>query len=394
MEIDKYWKVRREISELWAQMKSAPEFILGTPARLLYDALFHRLTEHHYTQLIPETEKISLFVIHQPHGISDSFFLTLDHLTQNGYSILVISNGRLTQEDIRKLRDKCWYVLIRPNIGYDFGGYRDGLRILKHLNLSPKFLLLINDSIWYPIIENDDLLERLENLQSDFCGPTLFGDDIEFYTGRERYPPFLASFMMLFREDIVKDERFWSYWKSYRFSNNKRKTMRRGERGLSQHLKKIGYPPSALLSKRVFQTYIERLTLPQMIEGVHQIVVIDPHVERQRVALCATAAKLRFDRGDLDPLDEASFVEHKDLRADMIGFFNTATRKPNYVTTAPVIAHFKLGTPYLKKNIGHPIYLKSLQMVLNFESDRAFPLLLPGIRQEILKKTGLDKQSS
>jgi len=394
MAIDKYWKVRREISELWAQIKSAPEYVLGTPARSLYDILFEYLTEHHCTQRIPGTGKAALFVIHQTHGIPDSIFLTLDHLTHNGYSILVISNGRLTQEDTRKLREKCWYLLIRPNIGYDFGGYRDGLRVLRRLNIPLRFLLLINDSIWYPIIEDDDLLERLENLRSDFSGPTLFGEDIDFDADKEKYPAFLGSFMMLFGEKVVKDDRFWTFWESYRFSNNKRKTMRRGERGLSQYLKKIGYPPAGLLSKRAFQTYVQGLTVPEMTEEIHQIVVIDPRLERQRISLCAKTARLKNDVSDMHTIDENSFAEQKALRADLISFFMTATRKPNYVTTAPVIIHFKLRTPYLKKNVGHPAYLKSLQIVLNLETDASLPMLLPRIRQEILRKTGLDKQFS
>lgn len=80
--------------------------------------------------------KVLLFLIYQPQSLPNSMFETLKYFEKNGYSILLISNHDINDICLQKLKEYSWKICVRPNYGYDFGGYRDGLNCWK-VNRNP-----------------------------------------------------------------------------------------------------------------------------------------------------------------------------------------------------------------------------------------------------------------
>lgn len=87
----------------------------------------------------------------------------IERYNADGLSVIVVSNRTdLSKEDIEKLCSLCHSVLLRPNIGYDFGAYRDGvLWILDRYN--PRLLIIANDSVFRPMSSLALLLATIEN---------------------------------------------------------------------------------------------------------------------------------------------------------------------------------------------------------------------------------------
>lgn len=108
------------------------------------------------------SSKIALVVLYQPNGLRGSFFETLSHLKANGYSVLAVSNTALSSDDLAALKPHVWKICERPNYGYDLGAYRDGIWLLRGLGVQPDHVILMNDSIWFPLCPSNTTISQLE----------------------------------------------------------------------------------------------------------------------------------------------------------------------------------------------------------------------------------------
>ena len=93
-------------------------------------------------------------------------------------------------------------IFERPNFGYDFGGYKDAFLYIIENNLSVERLILLNDSTWFPISSEKDLIRQMEQSNTDFTG-ALEVDDGRYLRGKNN---FYASFFLMFswgRGDVM-----------------------------------------------------------------------------------------------------------------------------------------------------------------------------------------------
>ncbi len=67
-------------------------------------------------------------------------------------------------------------IVERPNFGYDFGGYHDGVWLIGKLGLRLREVLFLNDSVWFPILKNATLLADMRATSQDYVGTQVFGD--------------------------------------------------------------------------------------------------------------------------------------------------------------------------------------------------------------------------
>ena len=211
--------------------------------KVIYDRRAHRL--QHVTQgALSLTDRVAVFVIFQPTGVSRSVLLTLEHLRDNRYSVLVVSNGPLVPADRQAVAERASVVLERPNVGYDFGGYRDGIRHLWALQHDPSRLVLLNDSTWFPLRRSDESLLRMEALGADLAGHIFKTEDRS--AGFEDH---LESHLLMISSDFLRSADFRQYWSRYRMSDHRTTTITAGEIGLSQLAVSTGRKVSALMGR-------------------------------------------------------------------------------------------------------------------------------------------------
>lgn len=181
------------------------------------------------------TGKVAVFVTFQPQAMARSVYETCRFLDAAGYCVLLVANAPLHDADRDLLPAFCWKVLPRPNRGYDFGGYRDGIRCLGDLLPTRDSLLLVNDSIWLPIDTQSTLLSDLEEDPAPFCGVAL-----EKRAGRSRRRWHWQSFLLRFKPRALHSAAFHDYWRGMRLSDRKRVVLKHGEKGLSQAMFQAG----------------------------------------------------------------------------------------------------------------------------------------------------------
>ncbi len=131
----------------------------------------------------------------------------------------------------------------RPNLGHDFGGYRDGLRLLRHWQIAPREVLILNDSVWLVDLDIGGLLARLRALDVDVAGSVLR------VRGDER---FLESYCYLMRGAVLAHPAMLAYWDGMVMTSNKYKVIRQGERGHSRALLAAGFRLGAAYTEAGF----------------------------------------------------------------------------------------------------------------------------------------------
>ena len=146
------YKLKREINRIQLQILGVFSFYTDKIKALLYDRNWKNLIQLSDGSSQSNSNKYAIFVIYQKISLAKSIFETCNDLLRKNYKVLIISNASINSSDIFQLRKYVWRICIRPNFGYDFGAYRDGIRLLVEWKISPDRLIMMNDSIWFPFL--------------------------------------------------------------------------------------------------------------------------------------------------------------------------------------------------------------------------------------------------
>lgn len=248
------WKVRRELVRIGDKLSLAAHRWLYDPLRKPVYDLTWRWRQTITTGSLPLTDRVAVFVVYQPKGVPPSIFLTLEHLWQNRFAPLVVSNGPLRPEDRRLLAAKAALVIERPNVGYDFGAYRDGIRHLWSLKHDLSLLVLMNDSTWFPLRRDDDSLARMEALEADLAGH-VFKTESEEKRGNDH----VESHLLMISRDFLRSGDFRRFWSRYRMSDKRPTTIAVGEKAFSQLAIRSGRTVKALMDREWLMSVLHAL---------------------------------------------------------------------------------------------------------------------------------------
>lgn len=313
------WKVRRELARLGQQLQAIPEALWEPFAQARHDAAFAKGFPLVQGRQEPGA-RIALVLCWQPQGLAQSLVEMCTHLVAQDYAPLVVTNAPLSAADQARLLPVAWQILTRPNFGYDFGGYRDGLRHLWRLGLAPQRLVILNDSIWFPLRQDDDTLARMESSPADIVGTVLRE------RGDER---FLESYFYSIRGEVLSNPAFRAFWDGLRLTSNKYKVIRRGERGFSAAMREAGLQLEGLFTVEDFLSRVETCTAEEMRAILAYAAFVDPVLAREAAALAADA---------------------DDPRPGGLALMRRILGKAQFYSAFPVAAVRLLGYPVLKKS--------------------------------------------
>lgn len=295
------WKIRREIRRLFRDLGQLPGRLGSYFLSARYYDLFLAPQIVRTAGAVPASGKVAIYLIYPDLGLQASHLEGLKYLRSKGYATVVVSNLALSPPEREQLLPFCHICIERPNFGYDFGGYRDGVLTVMAEMPDPERLLLINDSTWFPLPGCSDWLEECEGLEVDLAAaasnygiarvdPAKYNEIKWNYVTTHRNFHF-CSFALLFSRRVLSDPDFSWFWRKFPLSNHKRRTVRRGEIGLSQWILAKGFTHGipwnvaslrddlAGLSDARLQEVAENLIIPEdprMLEVKHGVLAAAP----------------------------------------------------------------------------------------------------------------------
>lgn len=180
---------------------------------------------------IATARRVAVFVHFDPDGHVDDWLVHyLRELRRGGFAVIFVSNApSLSEEAVSKLRPCCGLVLLRHNLGYDFGAYRDGIQLVPDIGALDS-LLLANDSVYGPFHPLRETLDRMSPEVAPVWGLT---DSME---GRFH----LQSYFLLFHRAALRHEAFGRFWAAHRNVQSRYWSIVRNEFGLTRALMNAG----------------------------------------------------------------------------------------------------------------------------------------------------------
>lgn len=317
--------------------------------------------------------KVAIFLVFQPKGLPASVWSTLTHLKSKGYSTLLVSNSPLSSEDCAKALPLCWQVMSRPNFGYDFGGYQDGVNVICASGQSLSQLLILNDSIWFPLQRNCDFLERMEAEDAGFVGAFQMEPSRDSAKMQGKKRPFMGSFFWHLKEPVLSHMSFKDFWQHYKASSSKYATIRRGERRFTHHLLDAGVAVKGMYSRQQFDRWLDQANDYDVRNTLRELSVADPRLEGLRKTLL---------NQDLDsPKRQA---EAKNL-------VRAITASQNIMATAPLFMVRDHGLPFVKKSTDETNLLALDTLCVYFEDkpDWIVPEVLQEMRAVVVAQRSL-----
>lgn len=248
--------------------------------------------------------KVAIFLVYQPGGCPESLYRTLAHVQEAGYAPLVVCNGGVPAADRSRLLPLCWQFVERPNIGYDFGGYRDGIWLLGRLGVVPEQLLVMNDTIWFPAVAPLGTLGRLEALGSDYAALCNF-----IYRPRSGRRDglvrrtYASSFCFLLSGRAVGSEAFRRYWATLPLHAAKPLVVEQGEVGFSRAMEAAGFVPRVLHDHRAIAMTVEAMDADELAAFLRRLPVLNTRIRPGYEAMLA-----QLDAGQLGTGDQREYL--------------------------------------------------------------------------------------
>ena len=323
-------KVWRELKVLGERLLYIPFHAVAPVAQRMYDRwYFPRLKQHIATQF-EMAEKIAIFLCYTVKGVPVRAFATVDRLRRSGFEVLVVANGGLSSLELKRFNELGVSSLRRPNWGYDFGGYRDGLRLLSVLNCSPSELILMNDSIEYPVLSKDQLIEAMRNHGSDFVG-AVHAKPVN-PNGNEDYGV-IFSFLLWASSNTLRSPAWQDFWARYVMTGSKYATVRRGERALTRAMMRGGLRCGGVYTRDAFLRVVDGLPADELRVAIEHGVYVDDEIFLRRASQLIALP-----------------VEGDEWRGRAVNFIQDVVAKRNFLYSFPYITHGALGVPFVKRS--------------------------------------------
>lgn len=352
MKLPPMWKIRRELWRIREQLSMAisPAYI-DRFRQWEYDRNLGSLLRQ-TPGALPLSARTAVLVLFQHKGLAPSIFLTLDHLAQEGWSVVIVSNCPLSQDDRARVADKSAHVIERPNIGYDFGAYREGWRWRQAQSSAPPLVrfIVMNDSSWFPLRMEDDSLRRMEALDADLTGHIFKTEDLEA-RGRDH----VESHLLMLGPRALAHPAIQRFWADYRLRSHKAQTIAHGEKGISQTALRAGLTVRGLLDRETLLELMSTLPEAERLEALARTVMHRPEERALRAELLARAERggdwsdefLRWTdqnlRSSRQFLVSATFV-HVALKHGKMGFLKKSNDRRFHLTRLAVLQGLADGT--------------------------------------------------
>jgi Rhamnan synthesis protein F len=317
-------KIRREMLRVVGRLGDYLSIIPERLAQARRDRL--RGADLRVTQgALPGAARVALYVLWQPEGLARSVFATCRHLTASGHATVVISNAALSEADRAELQTLCWQVIERPNLGHDFGAWRDALLHLSRSGALPsERLVLLNDSIWFPLLPGDGLLADLDQPGVEFTGPVWMERP-----GRAHSAHF-QSYLLMFGPAALGHPAFMAFWRAYLASSRRESVLRRGEKGLTQAMRAAGLAGPPTLSPATLLAHATGADNAELARILDFTAIVDATLVRRRDAILA-------DQGS------------RNFRSDALGLLRATLASGHFVEAHPYLAARAGGGPHFLK---------------------------------------------
>ena len=234
----------------------------------------HQLVSRWPEGEIPLGPKVCVFVHWDGAGeVREHVLHQVRSLAAAGMSVMFVTNsGFLQPNSLEALKLVCAGVLIRRNVGYDFGAWREGFEQLGLPRANTTLVAMANDSVYGPIRSLHELFAAVDFDAADVWGCT--------DSWQSRYH--VQSYLMMFSPRVVASETWRGFWAGVRPTWAKMWLIRLYEIGLTQRLLKAGFSCRTVWPYKSLIQDVDLSLLAHRKEGDDGPNMADPIIQARR----------------------------------------------------------------------------------------------------------------
>lgn len=214
---------------------------------------------------------VAVFVHFDPTCHVQDFVVNyLVALRDAGLSVVFVSNcPALDEASLARVKPHCAAIILRRNVGHDFGAIRDALRVIGLPRDNTQSLLIANDSVFGPLQDLRPILDKIDFDKADLWGAT--------ESWQHRYH--LQSFFLVASRRALTSPAWARFWRRMRLVQSRYWVVQRYEIGLTQAMLAGGLRCAAIWS----YDSLTRMLPPPDLDGEGQrILGVDPADDMRR----------------------------------------------------------------------------------------------------------------
>ena len=162
--------------------------------------------------------------------------------------VFVTTSEKIHSSQLAKIEKYLFMHVVKKNCGYDFMSWKTGLNLVENYK-EYETILLLNDSIFFPLIDPREMFEIMQEKKLDFWG--IYDANVPKY--------YIQSFFWVFNKEIIKSKMFSDFWNNCEILNDKSEIIRKYEFGftslaLAQGFKVGSYIKTSDVVKKLCET--------------------------------------------------------------------------------------------------------------------------------------------
>lgn len=190
--------------------------------------------------------RVIFYLYFEPQGIVGDYVpYKLARLRPFAETIVVISNGPLTDDGRTSLESVADHVWTRENIGFDVWGYKEALERFGEDRLAEYDELILMNYTWYgPVRPFEPVFERMESREIDFWGITEHGGAPHnpFDVKLPPLPPHIQSHWIAVRPRLFLSDAWREYWRDMPMIKSYIDSVMSHESRFTAHFESLGFP--------------------------------------------------------------------------------------------------------------------------------------------------------
>ena len=193
-----------------------------------------------------KNNRFLVYFFYDRDGIVDEYIdYMLNGISECVRDILVISNGKISEEGKKVFSKYTNSIIERDNSGFDVGAYKEAMSVATWEKLSNyDELILMNYTIMGPIYPLQNMFDSMDERDIDFWGPTISHEtDFDpFGTNPYGYlPDHIQTHFLTIRNSLLVSKEFRDYWRKMPFIETYQQSVGRHESFFTKHFADMGY---------------------------------------------------------------------------------------------------------------------------------------------------------
>lgn len=208
--------------------------------------------------MINNLKRVLLYVhYNNSNGLSEYVLYQLDKVRPYYETIVIISNSKLTELSRSELEKRATKLIERPNNGFDFAAWRDGILALSWDYLQNfDELTIMNDTCFGPIRDMSQVYAQFSSDGSvDFWGITNHIEEPHGMPGTmtdenplgDPIPEYIQTYFVTFKNNVIRSGTFQEFWNSIEDKTDIKQVIIQYETRLTQILLDAGFKNSTLV---------------------------------------------------------------------------------------------------------------------------------------------------